>query len=227
MVKSFEERIKQSAWQFLLIHMAALFDIVTGHCGWVPATINAGNVNAVDVVVVSIPIMRWMVEFFRTGMYSSRHYNLDIRDMFVQKWKVMKKSEVVVDFKSKQFRDLIMQTPFKPAYLSKPSENAGKFFIARATDFRSFLELVETGSVSKIVLTPKQDRELMFFGEAYSVFGWNTKPRWLTGKGLSAQKRAKIPSMGVPWWNELLSDNVRTFVDESSLAGVKSFETIE
>ena len=209
-------------WESILRLLPVLFNIVTGYCAWVPA-----SYDSVEVVVVSIRIIRWIVEFYLVGAtpLSQEVKVEEFKELFLRQWQLMGKEPVNVDYGSRDFRSLLLQTPFKPSHLKMGvSQNSNKFFVAKAADWKFFMGQIRLKfPVCDVKFTKVQEVAIETLGERFSVLPWNAKPGWLNGHGFSVEKRKKIPSMGVPWWRELMSDGVRVFAHAVDEDGLKSF----
>lgn len=175
----FDDDPRRRAWGGLLKLMPAMFNFTTGYTGWVPA-----KYGTTDVVVVSMPIVRFSIQYSSPSMYSSQNDNVDVKALFESQWKFMKEKgvkvkEVGIDVHSDRFEDMILQTPFKPADRRRQSENASNFFVVQANEWTVFLEDVKAtlhGEVAHFELTCAQEKALDRFGHAFSVLPFNTKP---------------------------------------------------
>ena len=208
-IASFNTDVERRVWMNLIWLLPCLFDSSTGIHAWIPVSY-LGTV----VVVVCIPMLQWIVENVPMGMYSCMKNEMNIRKMLELQFE-RHGGVVDVDKSKNDFRDIILQTPFRA--------KGGEFFVATAATWKRFIAAVsmKEGCQERFKCNVGQEISLRRFGEVYSVKKGKTKLGWFNGYTVNEKKKSTIPAWGVPMWEELFTSPIKEYFEMDKVEHVR------
>lgn len=184
------------------MYLTLLFNTAERLCAWVPVW------YGMEVVIVSIPFLRWVIEHYSPLMHSSSGQDVDVRELLMTQFQG-ETEKVDVDVKSRKFQNAILRTPFKP------SKFDGDFFVVKADAWKMFLtEIIASGcAANKFECSQFQlmsieriaGSNISFMPGKSNISCWNKK--------ITEKQKKYIPGFRFPWWNELFTASVRKFFD--------------
>lgn len=197
-ILTFNTDVERRVWLTVMRLLPCLFDSSTGIYAWIPVS-HLGF----SVVVVCIPILKWIVENVPIGLYSCKNDNVDIRKMLEAQFKPYG-GVVNVDKRGTQFCDMILQTPFRV----KDAE----FFVVTSDSWKRFIAIsVDGGCQEMFECNGGQETSLRRYGEVYSVQKGKSKLGCFKGYTVNAGKKKTIPAWGVPMWEELFTTPIKEY----------------
>lgn len=199
-LQHFDDEVLRSAWGLCCMYVTLLFDTTVGLCAWIPVFFG------VEVVIVSIPFLRWVVEKYPPPMHSSSGQRVNMKQLLMTQF-----SNETVDFDihDRQFQNAILRTPFKP------SNDPEDFLVVKANAWKQFLTVVvaSNSTANAFKCTRFQQKELeIAAGKTLSVLPGNGKV-FCWNKRVPEERKSSMPAFGFSWWRELFSSSVRKFFE--------------
>lgn len=200
---------------------------------WIPVLY-----SGTGAVMISIPCLQWVAEEFQVPEFSSKHNNVNFKDLLEGEFDPLDRVEF--DPKSTEFRKAIFQTPF---WASKSVNNLARFSVIRADPWKKFIQrIVDSGVYIKTFdYTSCHRKELTVrVGQTLSIEQGVSEYKAFKRFKVNSRKKVSMPAFGVPMWDELFSPTFKEYFELGEKVvhvmgtqarvqgqGVKTFEEVK
>ena len=166
-----------------------------------------------SVAVISLPIVRCFFEEQYEGIWEDLTDNDVMRFFGRVPGSVTDEilSEVEVDFRGVDFRDMILQTPFKPTFKNMTKK---QLFVCEASSWKKIIEDFR-GDVLPVEINKKKVER---FGQQYASCKGKVKVFQLGHFKIPSELKPRIPAFGEKWTKEQFSAEFVEFFQIPSLS---------
>ena len=215
-IKYTEDEIGKVVWPILPL----LVDGLKGIAGWVPVNHVLNNGTVVKLVVVSVPMVQFLV---RT--YDNNQTLVGKIDSFLKQ--NLRRYKYDTKIKMKEFISIMLKTPFKPyvhaancAYVAKG--NIDNYIIMEAAVFKSVLAEVHEYFPERPLELPenfpdaKINKNVMYQDwalTAQSPVDSNSDMIPVIRRSLTFEERSECVPMLTTWWKECYGSGMADFFD--------------